>query len=42
MMQPDTVFVNTGSAADIQTIRQMSVAKGEEAAPGHAGSHHSL
>jgi phosphoenolpyruvate carboxykinase (GTP) len=30
LMQPDGVFVNTGSATDIQTIRQMSIAKGEE------------
>ena len=30
MMQPDSVFVNTGSAADVQTIREMSLAKGEE------------
>lgn len=38
MMQPDSVFVNTGSAEDVQTIREMSLAKGEEAAlamPGH-------
>jgi len=31
MMQPDTMFVNTGSAADMQNVRRMSIAKGEEA-----------
>jgi phosphoenolpyruvate carboxykinase (GTP) len=30
MMQPDTVFVNDGSADDLQAIKQMSVSKGEE------------
>jgi phosphoenolpyruvate carboxykinase (GTP) len=38
MTQPDTVFVNTGSDADVQTIREMSLEKGEESAlamPGH-------
>jgi phosphoenolpyruvate carboxykinase (GTP) len=38
MTQPDAVFVNTGSAADEQIVRDMSLAKGEEeplAMPGH-------
>ncbi|MGD9162398.1 MAG: phosphoenolpyruvate carboxykinase, partial [Desulfobacteraceae bacterium] len=30
MMKPDAVFVNTGSGADIQKIREMSLEKGEE------------
>lgn len=30
MCRPDSVFVNTGSAADIQWIREYSLAKGEE------------
>ncbi|MDY0092749.1 MAG: phosphoenolpyruvate carboxykinase (GTP) [Candidatus Vecturithrix sp.] len=30
MMQPDSIFVNTGSEADKLTVRQMSIAKGEE------------
>ena len=30
MMQPDAVFVNTGSAADKQAVRKMSLEKGEE------------
>ncbi|GAK57948.1 phosphoenolpyruvate carboxykinase [Candidatus Vecturithrix granuli] len=30
MMQPDSIFVNTGSEADKLTIRQMSITKGEE------------
>ena len=30
MMTPDAVFVNTGSKADIQKIRDMSLEKGEE------------
>jgi phosphoenolpyruvate carboxykinase (GTP) len=30
MMNPDAVFVNTGSDADIQRVRIMSLAKGEE------------
>ncbi len=38
MCQPDSVFVNTGSAADVQWIREYSLQKGEEkklAKPGH-------
>jgi phosphoenolpyruvate carboxykinase (GTP) len=31
MMRPDAVFVNTGSKEDIQTVRRMSIDKGEEA-----------
>jgi len=31
MMQPDSVFVNTGSVEDMQTVRRMSIIKGEEA-----------
>ena len=30
MMTPDAIFVNTGSEADIQKIREMSLEKGEE------------
>jgi len=30
MTQPDAVFINTGSDADAQTIREMSLEKGEE------------
>jgi len=30
MTDPDAVFVNTGSEADIQQVREMSLAKGEE------------
>ncbi|MBN2420539.1 MAG: phosphoenolpyruvate carboxykinase (GTP) [Deltaproteobacteria bacterium] len=30
MMTPDAVFVNTGNAADLQKIREMSIEKGEE------------
>jgi len=30
MTNPDTVFVNSGSDEDVQTIREMSIAKGEE------------
>ena len=30
MTDPDNVFVNTGSDADVQKIRQMSIEKGEE------------
>ena len=30
MMKPDAIFVNTGSKADIQKIREMSLEKGEE------------
>jgi len=30
MMQPDSVFVSTGSDADKQKVREMSLAKGEE------------
>jgi phosphoenolpyruvate carboxykinase (GTP) len=30
MTEPDVVFVNTGSDADVQTVREMSLAKGEE------------
>lgn len=30
MVKPDTVFVNSGSAADVQKIREMSIEKGEE------------
>lgn len=30
MMQPDSVFINSGSDADKQAIRQMSLEKGEE------------
>ncbi len=30
MCQPDNVFINTGSAADVQWIREYSLAKGEE------------
>jgi len=32
MTDPDTVFVNTGSDADVQAVREMSLAKGEESA----------
>ena len=38
MTDPDAVFVNTGSDADVQVVREMSLAKGEEsslAMPGH-------
>ncbi len=38
MCQPDNVFVNTGSAADVQWIREYSLQQGEErklAKPGH-------
>ncbi len=38
MMSPDAVFVNTGSAEDIQWVREQSLKKGEEKAlpmPGH-------
>ncbi len=38
MCRPDSVFVNTGSAADVQWIREYSLEKGEEkklAKPGH-------
>jgi phosphoenolpyruvate carboxykinase (GTP) len=38
MTQPDAVFVNTGSDADVQRVREMSLEKGEEEAlamPGH-------
>jgi phosphoenolpyruvate carboxykinase (GTP) len=38
MCQPDSVFVNTGSAADVQWIREYSLRQGEEkklAKPGH-------
>ena len=31
MTQPDAVFVNTGSDADVQRVREMSLEKGEEA-----------
>jgi phosphoenolpyruvate carboxykinase (GTP) len=31
MADPDSVFVNTGSGADIQRVREMSIEKGEEA-----------
>ncbi len=31
MMQPDTVFVNTGSVTDLQTVKKLSIDKGEEA-----------
>ncbi|MDY7107161.1 MAG: phosphoenolpyruvate carboxykinase (GTP) [Planctomycetota bacterium] len=31
MCRPDDVFINTGSPADMQTVRQMSLDKGEEA-----------
>ena len=31
MTDPDTVFINTGSDADVQLVRQMSLEKGEEA-----------
>ena len=31
LTNPDAVFVNTGSNADVQRIREMSIAKGEEA-----------
>jgi phosphoenolpyruvate carboxykinase (GTP) len=30
MTDPDAVFVNTGSAADVQRVREMSLEKGEE------------
>jgi phosphoenolpyruvate carboxykinase (GTP) len=30
MTDPDAVFVNSGSDADVQTVREMSLAKGEE------------
>ncbi|MBN1580288.1 MAG: phosphoenolpyruvate carboxykinase (GTP), partial [Anaerolineae bacterium] len=30
MVDPDAVFVNTGSAADVEHIRKMSIEKGEE------------
>ena len=30
MTAPDAVFVNSGSDADVQTVREMSLAKGEE------------
>jgi phosphoenolpyruvate carboxykinase (GTP) len=30
MMDPDAVFVNTGSEADVQRVREMSLEKGEE------------
>ena len=30
MTSPDAVFVNTGSAADVQRVREMSLEKGEE------------
>ncbi len=30
MIDPDSVFVNTGSGADIQKVREMSIEKGEE------------
>ncbi|MBD3308650.1 phosphoenolpyruvate carboxykinase (GTP) [candidate division KSB3 bacterium] len=30
MMDPDTVFVNTGSAEDVQKVRELSLEKGEE------------
>ena len=38
MTEPDAVFVNSGSEADVQVVREMSLAKGEEsplAMPGH-------
>jgi len=38
MMNPDAVFVNTGSEADLQWVREYSLAKGEEKSlpmPGH-------
>ena len=31
MTDPDAVFINTGSDADVQLVRQMSLEKGEEA-----------
>ena len=31
MTDPDGVFVNTGSASDVQKVREMSIEKGEEA-----------
>jgi phosphoenolpyruvate carboxykinase (GTP) len=37
MCRPDSVFVNTGSAADIQWIREYSLAKGEEKPLAKAG-----
>jgi phosphoenolpyruvate carboxykinase (GTP) len=30
MVEPDSVFVNTGSDADVQKVREMSIEKGEE------------
>ena len=30
MTEPDSVFVNTGSEADVQKVREMSIKKGEE------------
>ena len=30
MLDPDSVFINTGSESDIQKIREMSIEKGEE------------
>jgi len=32
MCRPDRVMINSGSAADLETIRQLSIAKGEERA----------
>ncbi|MDJ0781542.1 MAG: phosphoenolpyruvate carboxykinase (GTP) [Desulfosarcinaceae bacterium] len=37
MCAPETVFINTGSDADIQLIRKMALAKGEEAPLAMAG-----
>ncbi|GAB6190931.1 phosphoenolpyruvate carboxykinase (GTP) [Desulfocastanea catecholica] len=37
MCRPDSVFVNTGSAADVQWIREYSLAKGEEKPLAKAG-----
>lgn len=37
MCQPDSVFVNTGSAADVQWIREYSLKKGEEKKLAKAG-----
>ena len=37
MCRPDSVFVNTGSAADVQWIREYSLRKGEEKKLAKAG-----